>query len=51
MITDWYGVKTTREFPVAKRVIAEVIQLEAMPLYQEGAVERMLEGVRDVAAS
>jgi len=48
VISDYYGVKTDRDFPVAERVIGETIQIDSFPLYQDGAAERFLEGIRDV---
>jgi dTDP-4-amino-4,6-dideoxygalactose transaminase len=48
VISDYYGVETNRTFPVAERVIAETIQVDSFPLYQDGAAERFLEGIRDV---
>jgi len=48
VIREYYGVTTDRAFPVAERVIGETIQIDSFPLYQDGAAERFLEGIRDV---
>jgi perosamine synthetase len=48
VIAGYYGVTTDRAFPVAERAIAETIQIDSFPLYQEGAAEKFLEGIADV---
>jgi dTDP-4-amino-4,6-dideoxygalactose transaminase len=49
VISDYYGVETDRAFPVAERMIAETIQVDSFPLYQDGAAGAFLEGFREVA--
>jgi len=48
VISDYYGVVTKREFPVAERAIAETFQLDSFPLFQDGAVEKLLEAFANV---
>jgi perosamine synthetase len=49
VITDYYGIKPNREFPVAQRINEENLRVDAFALYEEGAVERILEAFAKVS--
>ncbi|MEH6581281.1 MAG: aminotransferase class I/II-fold pyridoxal phosphate-dependent enzyme [Halioglobus sp.] len=49
VVTEYYGVKTQRAFPVAERIASEVLHVDAFPLYQDGMAERLLEAFAEVA--
>jgi dTDP-4-amino-4,6-dideoxygalactose transaminase len=42
VITDYYGIKSNREFPVAQRINEEILRVDAFALYEEGAAERLI---------
>lgn len=41
VVTEYYGVKTARCFPVAERIANELLHLDAFPLYRDGAAEQL----------
>lgn len=41
-VSEFYGVKAGRRFPVAERVLAETFQVRAFALYEEAEMERIL---------
>lgn len=41
VVTEYYGVKTARSFPVAERIAESVIHVDAFPLYRDGAAEQL----------
>lgn len=41
VVTDYYGVKTKRSYPVAERITGELLHIDAFPLYREGAAEQL----------
>jgi dTDP-4-amino-4,6-dideoxygalactose transaminase len=49
VLTEFYGVRNHRRFPVAERLCNETFQVQAFALYDEGAVEDMLDRFRSVA--
>lgn len=42
VLTEFYGVRNHRRFPVAERLLAETFQVPAFALYNERAVEQIL---------
>jgi len=48
-ITEFYGAKSNRSFPVAERLLAETFQVQAFALYRESAVELALSQFRTLA--
>ena len=50
VVTEYYGVKTQRAFPVAERIASEVLHVDAFPLYQDGMAERLLEAFAEAAS-
>ncbi len=42
VVTEYYGIKTDRAFPVAERIAGEILHVDAFPLYQEGRSELLL---------
>jgi len=42
VMTEFYGVKNHRSFPVSERLLTETLQVEAFALYDEQAVEQVL---------
>ncbi len=43
VLTEFYGVKNHRRFPVAERMMDETFQVQAFALYDERAVEQVLD--------
>ena len=50
-LVEFYGVRTRRKFPVAERLLAETLQVQAFALYAERAIEQTLAQFRAVANS
>ncbi len=50
-VTEYYGAKCDRSFPVAERLVAETLQIHAFALYNGNAVERILAQFRAVATN
>lgn len=50
VISDYYGVKMSREFPVAQRINTETLRVDAFALYEEGAAEQLLEAFAEISA-
>jgi perosamine synthetase len=48
-VTEFYGAKPSRSFPVAERMLAETFQVQAFALYGEGAADLALAQFRAVA--
>ncbi len=48
-LTDYYGVETTRAFPVAEQVAPACLQVDIFALYDDAAVARTLAAFRAVA--
>jgi perosamine synthetase len=49
VFTEFYGVRNHRRFPVAERLCDEMFQVQAFALYDEQAVEQVLDLFRSVA--
>jgi dTDP-4-amino-4,6-dideoxygalactose transaminase len=49
VFTEFYGVKTPRSFPVAERLCNEIFQVHPFALYNEQAIQQVLDGFRYVA--
>lgn len=49
VMTEFYGVKNHRSFPVSERLLTETLQVEAFALYDEQAVEQVLTQFHAVA--
>jgi dTDP-4-amino-4,6-dideoxygalactose transaminase len=47
-LTEYYGVRTERAFPVAERLAARTLRVHPFPLYPDGAVERLLHEFAEV---
>jgi perosamine synthetase len=47
-LTDYYGVETTRDFPVAEQVAPACLQVDIFALYDDAAVARALAAFRQV---
>ena len=50
VVTDYYGVKTRRSFPVAERITSELLHIDAFPLYAEGAAEQLASAFAEAVA-
>jgi dTDP-4-amino-4,6-dideoxygalactose transaminase len=50
-ITEYYGIKPQRRFPVADQVAARTVRVHPFPLYIEGAVEELLAAFEEVFRS
>lgn len=49
VFTEFYGVKTPRRFPVAERLCDEIFQVHPFALYDEQALQQVLDGFRSVS--
>ena len=41
-VTEFYGVKSHRSYPVSERLLAETIQVQAFAIYDEQAIDQVL---------
>lgn len=51
VVTDYYGVKTRRSFPVAERIASELLHIDAFPLYRDGAAEQLADAFAEAASA
>lgn len=51
VITEYYGIRTKRAFPIAERIARETMSVDAFPMYEEGVAERLLEAFRGVSST
>jgi dTDP-4-amino-4,6-dideoxygalactose transaminase len=49
VVTEYYGIRTERTFPVAERIASEVLHVDPFPLYREGAAEALLRAFAEAA--
>ncbi len=50
-VSDYYGVRTDRAFPVAERLVERLLHIDAYALYQDGCPERLLQAFADVMSN
>jgi dTDP-4-amino-4,6-dideoxygalactose transaminase len=50
VITEYYGIRTGRAFPVAERIAGETLSVDAFPMYEDGIAERLVEAFREVSS-
>lgn len=49
VVTEYYGVKTQRSYPVAERIAGELLHLDAFPLYRDGSAELLAAAFAEAA--
>jgi perosamine synthetase len=49
VVTQYYGVRTERHFPVAERIAKQIIHVDAFPLYERGNAELLAAAFAEVA--
>lgn len=49
VVTEYYGIQTSRTFPVAERIADEFLHVDAFPLYREGLADILLDAFAEVS--